>query len=144
MSALRKHSVRLRLGLADRCRSVDGPERHGILVFDEYALARHDGLSIRRCVSNFDSGQFRVLLVARLVRDELGTGCQGQQDRAGVDNRAISTTSTTTPSSTATAAASRVCRSCRSGPGGLTILDVDAKEFIAFGKADRESTHLNS
>ena len=77
-------------------------------------------------VGHLDPGQFGVSLVAGSKDDHLGSGSQGEQDRAGIDNRSES-------AAPAPALGPGPCR--RRAPGGLAALGVDAEQLVALCQA---------
>src|SRR2546422_5158112 len=79
-------TTRRRSGFASQG-SLDGPQRQGVLVFDEQAVARDDRIGVGLLVRDLHAGQFLVFLVAGLEDDQLSFGSQSQQDSAGVDDR---------------------------------------------------------
>src|SRR6185503_2129026 len=97
---------------------LNRPQRHGILVLDEQAIAGNDGIGMRLRFRHLNPGQFLVALVTRLERNQFRTGSQSQHHGTRINDASIapaSPASTSAPTGTARSACATLPCSTLSG-----------------------------
>src|SRR5262249_16947324 len=123
--------------------SFNRPQRQRVLVLDEHPLARHDGVGIG-VLADLVFRNFLVLLVARLERNQLAGRRQGEEDRPGVHDGAVTAAPHPHPPATTPPAAAATAPSTAGGPdvlapGSLAGLLVDAEQLVVVGDAEDQA-----